>query len=61
MTIQPISATTPLCYGVLCELHSQCARYVRVENMPAGVIVIGTCATPPATERPLFAAVEPCS
>lgn len=58
MTIQPITEKTPLCYGVLCELHARCSRYLGVERMPAGAIVIGTCATPPAVERPLFVQVK---
>ncbi len=58
MTIQPITDTTPFCFGVMCELHGNCARYRSIDSMPSGAIVIGTCATPPATERPLFVAVK---
>lgn len=54
----PINDTTPACYGVLCDLHAECARYRTVDKMPAGVVVIGTCATPPGTERPLFVAIK---
>lgn len=57
MTIQPITDTTPACYGIGCELHSDCARYRAVDLMPSGAVVIGTCAAP-GTERPLFVAVK---
>lgn len=61
MTIQPITDTTPLCYGITCHLHASCSRYLDVDRMPAGAIVIGTCATPPGTERPLFVQVKAAS
>lgn len=57
-TIQPITEKTPLCFGVGCELHADCLRYQGVENMPSDAIVIGTCVTPPAVERPLFLQVK---
>lgn len=57
MTITPITDKSPACYGVACSLHQLCARYAAVDNMPAGVAVIGTCETSEHA-RPLFAEVE---
>jgi hypothetical protein len=58
MTITRITDTTPVCYGVMCEQHADCARYRAVDRMPSDAIAIGTCGVPPATERPLFIPVK---
>lgn len=58
MTIQPITDKAPACYGVACHLHADCSRYQAVDHMPAGAIVIGTCATSDPAERPLFLRVK---
>lgn len=42
MTILPIKAVTPTCYGVGCARHARCARYGAVEAN-AGAHTIGTC------------------
>ena len=44
MTILPIKAVTPACYGVGCGRHASCARYGAVEAN-AGAHTIGTCVT----------------
>ena len=54
MTIVPISATEPACYGIACPVHQMCARYQAVDNMPSGTVVIGHCGDM-ADYRPLFA------
>lgn len=51
MTIQPITDTTPACYGVCCPMHGQCARYAAIETAST-VHIIATCED--AGERPLF-------
>ena len=45
---------TPLCFGVCCERHGQCARYLAVEGAGSEPR-IGTCG--PA--RPLFIPIQP--
>lgn len=32
MTIQPITTTTPSCFGVMCPKHQDCARYAAIED-----------------------------
>lgn len=55
MTIHPITADTPKCFGVCCNRHQDCVRYLSVDNMPAGSVVIGTCED--HGEHPLFVEV----
>jgi len=52
--IQPITPTAAACYGVLCPVHNQCARYALVEGSP--VETIATCES--HGERPLFLMVR---
>lgn len=54
MTIHPITPETPACYGLMCPLHPECARYAAVEGSPA--VTIGTCEE--QGERPLFVQIE---
>lgn len=42
---------TPLCYGVLCEKHHKCARYLDVDGAKTNDF-IGTCEKDGA--RPMF-------
>lgn len=35
MTIQPITPTTPACYGITCPKRRECNRYAPVEE-PSG-------------------------
>lgn len=58
MNIQPITPTTPNCFGVLCQSHGQCARYRAIDGAPAHIPRIGTCDLNGTGERPLFVAVE---
>lgn len=41
--IQPISATTPACYGLTCPHHAACQRYAAVETTSPDH-TIATCA-----------------
>lgn len=54
MTIYPITLETPSCFGVMCPLHQQCARYAAAEGSPT--VTIGTCEE--QGERPLFVQLE---
>jgi len=56
MNVMPITDQTPVCFGVMCELHDRCARYAAVEGKPA-LFVIATCSNG-TQDRPLFLAVE---
>lgn len=50
MTITPITATTPACFGVCCPRHAECARYAAAEG-PNAVSPIATCDDNGTNER----------
>jgi hypothetical protein len=58
MTLHPITDTAPACFGVMCHLHGDCTRYRAIDSMASDAVAIGTCATPPAIERPMFIAAR---
>lgn len=53
MSIQPITDTTPACFGVCCPKHAQCARYEAAEGVQ-GASAIATCDDNGDGSRPLF-------
>jgi hypothetical protein len=46
----------PACFGVLCPLHSQCARYAAVSVSQADPNTLATCLE--GERFPLFVAIE---
>lgn len=56
MTIVPITAERPACFGVCCDLHARCARYAAVERAAGDPNTIATCAD--RGDRPLFVEIE---
>lgn len=56
MTITPITKEAPVCFGVMCDKHGQCARYQAI-NGATYQPRIGTCSED-GKERPLFVPVE---
>lgn len=56
MSIVPITASTPACYGICCPKHSQCARYEAVETTSMDA-TIATCQGGDG-ERPLFVQLQ---
>lgn len=42
----PIAPPRPACFGVMCPLHGECARYLAVNGTQADAKTIGTCHTP---------------
>lgn len=54
MTIQPITPTTPACYGITCPKRRECNRYVPVEE-PSEHQTISCCED--RGEFPLFLAL----
>lgn len=57
MNIIPITKESPACFGVLCQVHAECARYHAVEQSGEDPYhVIGMCSE--TQERPLFVRVE---
>lgn len=57
MTIQPITETTPACFGVCCPVHGKCARYQAAEGAQ-GATAIATCDDNGDGSRPLFRQAE---
>lgn len=53
MSIQPITDSTPACYGVCCAKHARCSRYAAVEHSDGHTVTIASCSTG-AAEFPLF-------
>jgi hypothetical protein len=53
MSITPITASAPACYGVCCPQHGHCARYAAVDGM-TGAHAIATCDDEGTGARPLF-------
>lgn len=51
----PTAVVPVACYGVCCPQHQDCQRYLSIDRLPAGVIVIGFCGDG-GNERPLFVA-----
>ncbi len=58
MNITPITETTPACFGVACEKHGQCARYIAIDGAPAHQQRIGHCTPTEHSARPLFIAIK---
>lgn len=57
MSIIPITASTPACYGICCPQHGQCARYDALEGSDPVLATIATCMDG-AGERPLFVQLQ---
>ena len=56
MTLRPITATDPACFGVCCPQHGRCARYSAIDGLEGDSQPIATCEDG-AGERPLFRAI----
>lgn len=41
--IQPITTTTPRCFGVCCSRHHECARYLDADNAETDPHALGRC------------------
>lgn len=52
MNVQPVTTQTPVCFGVACNQHGRCQRYVAVDGSLPGQ-AIATCESNPG-EYPLF-------
>lgn len=57
MSIQPITATTPACFGVCCPQHATCARYAAAEGHNA-TAPIATCDDNGTNTRPLYVRLQ---
>lgn len=56
MSVRPITATDPACFGVCCSQHQRCARYAAVDGLTGGASPIATCDRGDGS-RPLFLAI----
>lgn len=57
MNITKISQSTPVCFGVACAKHQECARYAAVETATDDVARIATC-DEHGGDHPLFVATK---
>ena len=58
MNITPITENTPHCYGVLCPVHAECARYHAVNGAIGSPHTVATCRDMTTGELPLFVQFE---
>lgn len=43
MNIIPITPAAPACFGVACDVHARCTRYLAVDGTQADPATIATC------------------
>lgn len=57
MNVQPITDTSPVCFGVCCPKHGTCERYARVDGAAAHELRIDFCGIEHSLYVPILPAV----